>query len=223
MIPKIIWQTHEKKYNDLPPFQKNIIGTWKNLNPSWEYRYVDAEQRHIDVKNYSEEIYKHYVLTDNLHQSDIWRFITLYNHGGFYADMDSICVQGIDESLLKSYNKQELVCSPVGYQHYGINCSNFGSIKNSKILKSLIESIATEYSNIKKEDVPLLGFAFPENAFFSSIMLENKDLICFNKKYFKHCKEFKTEFDENVYVTINGEKIKYSVLCKNNGWPIYYI
>jgi mannosyltransferase OCH1-like enzyme len=49
-VPKIIWQTHESKYNDLLPFQKDITNTWKNLNPGWEYRYINAEQRSLEVK-----------------------------------------------------------------------------------------------------------------------------------------------------------------------------
>ena len=134
MIPKIIWQTHQNKYNDLLPFQKDITNTWKNLNPEWEYRYVDAEERSLAVKEYSEILHKYYLLSDNLHQSDIWRLVAVYQNGGFYADMDSICIMSIEESLQGQYNNEELVCSPIGFQHYGINSSNFGSIKNSKII-----------------------------------------------------------------------------------------
>ncbi len=101
MIPKIIWQTHENKYNDLLPFQKNIINTWKNLNPKWEYRYVNAEERYLEVKQYGDIAFNYYINADKIHQADIWRFITIYKYGGFYADLDSICTQSIDDSLLK--------------------------------------------------------------------------------------------------------------------------
>jgi hypothetical protein len=223
MIPKIIWQTHENEYNDLLPFQKDITNTWKNLNPGWEYRYVSAEQRHIEVSGYSDRVYNYYLAADKIHQADIWRFITVYNHGGFYADMDSICLKGIDESLSKSYNGEELVCSPIGFQHYGINNSNFGAIKNSKILKSVIDKLSIMYLDIKPEDVPLLDFGFPENQIFADITVKNKDLICFEKEYFMHSKDFKDMFNKNVEVTVDDKKIKYGLLCKNNDWTIYYI
>jgi hypothetical protein len=221
MIPKIIWQTHQNKYNDLLPFQKDITNTWKNLNPEWEYRYVDAEERSLAVKEYSEILHKYYLLSDNLHQSDIWRLVAVYQNGGFYADMDSICIMSIEESLEGQYNNEELVCSPIGFQHYGINSSNFGSIKNSKIIKSIIDSLFVTYNEV--EDVSSFGFGFPENYTFSNIAEKNQDVVFFNNKYFSHAMEYKTSFNSNVDVIFNKEKINYQLLCVNMNWPIYYI
>jgi hypothetical protein len=221
MIPKIIWQTHQNKYNDLLPFQKDITNTWKNLNPEWEYRYVDAEERSLAVKEYSEILHKYYLLSDNLHQSDIWRLVAVYQNGGFYADMDSICIMSIEESLEGQYNNEELVCSPIGFQHYGINSSNFGSIKNSKIIKSIIDSLFVTYNEV--EDVSSFGFGFPENYTFSNIAEKNQDVVFFNNKYFSHAMEYKTSFNSNVDVIFNKEKINYQSLCVNMNWPIYYI
>ncbi len=218
MIPKIIWQTHENEYNDLLPFQKDITSTWKNLNPGWEYRYVDAEERSLAVKEYSEILHKYYLVSDKLHQSDIWRLVAIYKNGGFYADMDSICIMGIDESLEGKYNNEELVCSPIGFQHYGINSSNFGSIKNSKIIKSIIDSLFVTYD--EAEDVSGFPFGFPENHTFSTIAQENKKLIFFYNEYFSHAMEYKTSFNSNVEVVFNKEKINYQLLCINMNWPI---
>jgi mannosyltransferase OCH1-like enzyme len=106
MIPKIIWQTHENRYEDLEPFQKNIINTWKNLNPGWKHNYVDAEQRSRDVKEYDENLHTYYLASGKLHQSDIWRLVVTYNHGGFYADMDSICIETIEDSMDKNISKK---------------------------------------------------------------------------------------------------------------------
>ena len=223
MIPKIIWQTHENEYDNLLPFQKNITNTWKNLNPGWEYRYVNAEERYLEVKKYGDLVFKYYINADKIHQADIWRFITIYKYGGFYADMDSICTQSIDDSLLKNYKDQELICSPIGYQHCGINNSNFGAVKNSKIIKSLIDTLVLKYKNIEIKDISLLPFGYPENIIFSDIALKNKDLISFNNDYFLHSKDFKNMFNKDIEVTFNGKKIKYELLCKNNNWPIYYI
>ncbi len=223
MIPKIIWQTHENKYNDLLPFQKNIINTWKNLNPKWEYRYVNAEERYLEVKQYGDIAFNYYINADKIHQADIWRFITIYKYGGFYADLDSICTQSIDDSLLKNYKDEELVCSPMEYQHTGVNNSNFGAVKNSKIIKSLIDALLSQYKTVAVKDIPLLPFGYPENTAFSDIALKNKDLIFFNNDYFLHSKDFKNMFNENVKIIFNGEKTNYGSLCKTMNWPIYYI
>ncbi len=223
MIPKIIWQTHEKKYNDLPAFQNNIIGTWKNLNPGWEHSYVDAEERCETVKKYNDFLYSCYIELDNIHKSDIWRLIAIYTHGGFYADMDSICLETIEYSIGKGYKGEELICSSKGFQHSGINNSNFGAIKNSKIIKSIIDSLILQFKDIKIEDVPKLGFGFPENYTFSKIAQDNENLIYFNNKYFSHSEVHKTSFDINRHVSFNGKIINYKTLCENNNFPIYYI
>jgi hypothetical protein len=223
MIPKIIWQTHENKYQYLSPFQKNIANTWQNLNPGWEYRYVNAEQRYLEVKEYSDIAFNYYTKADKIHQADIWRYITIYKYGGFYADMDSICTQSIDEALLKNYKGEELVCSTIGHQHFGVNNSNFGAVKNSKIIKLMLDSLIIKYENMRIDDIHLLEFGVPENRLFSSVAIENKDIICFNNDYFMHSSDFKKTFNENVDIIFNGEKMNYGSLCKTMNWPIYYI
>jgi hypothetical protein len=223
MIPKIIWQTHENDYDNLLPFQKDITNTWKNLNPGWEYKYINAEQRYIQIKEYNELIFNYYINADKIHQADIWRFIIIYQYGGFYADLDSICIQSIDDSLLKDYKEEELICSPIGFQHPGINNSNFGAVKNSKIIKSTIDSLLLQYKNINIKDIKNLSFGFPENHTFSEIAQENKNLISFNNQYFSHASEYKTSFNSNLDVVFNKEKINYQSLCINMNWPIYYI
>jgi len=42
MIPKIVWQTHECKYEDLPEIYKDNAETWKF--DGWDYRYHSASQ-----------------------------------------------------------------------------------------------------------------------------------------------------------------------------------
>ena len=136
--------------------------------------------------------------------------------------MDSICVKNIDE-IFNKYNGQELVCSSIGFQHVGINSSNFGSVKNSKIIKSIIDSLLVQYEEIGIEEIEYLDFGFPENYTFSEIAQNNIDKIYFNEEYFSHAMEYKTEFNPNTTVFINNDEINYSTLCKTNNWPIYYI
>lgn len=223
MIPKIIWQTHELPYEKLPAFQKNIINTWKNLNPDWEHYYVDAEERSRQVKEYDDLLHSFYLLVKKINQADIWRLVTIYKNGGVYADMDSICIKSITKSIESNYSEKGIMCSPRGFQSNGINNSNFGAVENNEIIKLMIDDLILKYKKNGLEELSYLKPGNPSGGIFSKIGKENQESIYFNSEYFNHTEEYKKKFDENIEVSVNGEKIKYSLLCKNNDWPIYYI
>jgi len=134
MIPKIIWQTEEAEFENLLPFQKNIIGTWKNLNTDWEHRYADSKQREQHVKDYNDTLYKIYQISSGINRADMWRMVATYTHGGFYADMDSICTVPLNDVISQNYRDEDMISSSVGFQTIPktINNSNFATIKNSK-------------------------------------------------------------------------------------------
>lgn len=197
MFPKIIWQTHELPYEQLPNFQKDIIETWKHLNPGWEHRYVDAEERSKQVKEYDSLLHSYYLSLGEIHQADIWRLVATYKHGGVYADMDSVCIKSIEKATEWNYKGEQMMCSSVGFQHEGVNNSNFGSIKNSKIIKLILDSYALKYQSYGMDKLPYLEPGKPENVLFSKIVQENKKLVYFNNEYFIHSEEYKTKFDAN--------------------------
>jgi mannosyltransferase OCH1-like enzyme len=197
MFPKIIWQTHELPYEQLPNFQKDIIETWKHLNPGWKHRYVDAEERSKQVKEYDSLLHSYYLSLGKVHQADIWRLVTLYVNGGVYADMDSICIKSIEESIKFNYKQEQMMCSSIGFQHEGVNNSNFGAIKNSKIVKLILDSYILKYESYEIEKFKSLKDGEPENVLFSRIVQENKNFVYFNNKYFIHSQEYKTKFDTN--------------------------
>ena len=231
MIPKIIWQTHEPEYLDLKNNQLNVIHTWENLNPDWEHKYVSSKSREKDIESFDSFLYECYKASSGVNQADIWRLVTIYNNGGFYADMDSICLMTLDDLLLNDYNNQEMICTPPGYQTDSYeNCSNnsnFAAVKNSTIIKSMLDKIILEY---KKEKIMLeakgsslnsLVDGYPCWQIFCDICSINKDKILFNKDYVKHCHDFKDKFEEDIVVLYKGQKIKYSTLSISNNWNIY--
>ena len=223
MIPKIIWQTHELPYEELPDFQKDIINTWKNLNPDWEHQYVDAQERSKQVKEYDDLLHSYYLLVGKINQADIWRLVVIYQNGGIYADMDSVCINSITEAIRWNYKEEDMMCSRKGFQSNGINNSNFGGVKGSKIIKLMLDSLIVKYSKYTLEELLSLQVGDPTNGLFSKIAEENKEFIFFNSKYFDHTEIYKKKFDRDIEVTVNGQKMEYSLLCKNNDWPIYYI
>lgn len=213
MIPKIIWQTQEAEYEDLLPFQKDITHTWKNLNPGWQYRYVSSKQREDHIKKFDEVLYKSYMLSSGVNQADIWRLVVTYEYGGFYADMDSVCTMPLDNLISKSYKNEDMICSSIGFQveNNWVNNSNFAAIKNSKIIKLIIdkviltckELIDKRYYSIFKDPGTLAWLNF------CNTVLENKNDICFRDDYFLHSKDFKESFDMDYEILYNGKKINY--------------
>jgi mannosyltransferase OCH1-like enzyme len=166
MIPKIIWQTHNYKYEDLPDHLLKITKNWKYVNPDWEYKYVDHIERENFVESKSLELYNLYLKAKPEFQSDIWRLLALYEFGGVYADMDSVCIKPLTY-MLKKYTDQNFV-SVKAYNTGFINIAHFAVPKKSPVMLNIIKSAINEkisnvdwhvwscfnkhIFNIKKED-----------------------------------------------------------------------
>jgi hypothetical protein len=106
MIPKIIWQTYETKYDDLPIKAKQLTKSWVELNNNWQYNYVSANERELFIKKYFNkewfDIYKSYPI--DVMRADLWRYMCLYIHGGIYCDLDILCKVPIESWLDTNLN-----------------------------------------------------------------------------------------------------------------------
>ena len=230
MIPKIIWQTHELPYEELPNFQKNIINTWIYLNPEWDYRYITANERSDMVKEY-DILYKCYEVSNKINQADIWRIITTYKYGGVYADMDSVCINPLDDMINKYYNGEDMICTSEGGNillgptwEGSVNCSNFGSIKNGNVLKKILDEIIEKcnYMIETKKTYELFSLnGVPVWSSFSDITKANKKSILFKDEYCYHSRRFKNNFDPNYNVLYDGSIINYKTLAESKNWIIY--
>lgn len=141
MIPKIIWQTHNYKYNNLPKSLLKASKTWQYLNADWDYRYVDNIERDMFVKQEDEEIYNLYKKSRPMAQSDIWRMLVIYKYGGVYADMDTACTKPLNY-MLQRYNEEDFISEK---EHNGsVNIALFAAIKKSVTLKNIIKSVKNE-------------------------------------------------------------------------------
>jgi hypothetical protein len=158
-FPKIIWQTHNYKKEWLPKHLNQICATWKNLNPGWDYRYVDHIERDEFVSQYP-EIYEIYKYQPPAHQSDIWRYLVTYEFGGCYADMDSVCVKPLD-SLLNIDADIVLVPKTNGQG----NNHNYLVKEKSQAMSKVVKEMMAEPKN-------LIGWAtwdvFTDNVYYDS-------------------------------------------------------
>jgi hypothetical protein len=228
-MSKIIWQTHEWEHSDLPEHFRAATMAWKNLNPTWEYKYVSARERADQVKSFDYNLHKFYALADKITQADIWRYIVVYKHGGVYADMDSVCTAPLDYTLEKNYNNEEVFATEP--DQYGmVNNANFGASKNSQIIKTVIDNIFTRYKDTTLYHALLINggdqdldscikevlTTYPGE--YSDVLMQNKDKVCFKLTGVGHGKELKHNFYPNYVVDYYGEERTYADLVKEHGW-----
>jgi hypothetical protein len=92
VIPKII---HQLWIGDKPA-PNNLMNTWKEKNPEFEYIYWNEEEfkkRNIKFKCQD----KIDEIEEICGKVDIMRWELLYKYGGIFIDADSICIESIDE------------------------------------------------------------------------------------------------------------------------------
>ena len=141
MIPKIIWQTHEYEYDDLPDLYKINSQTYKDLD-GWEYRYRTSAQRKSFIsEHFPEYMYLYEFIKPGIYQSDFWRYLVLYKYGGFYADMDSRIFYHENNYFAKTINDPDatfnvITSGTVPFNNCIILCS-----KESPIMKEIIEAM----------------------------------------------------------------------------------
>lgn len=205
MIPKIIWQTHNYLYDELPDHIRRCMKTWTNLNPDWEHRYVDHIEREEFVKSRSKELYDFYLVSGPVTQADIWRLLALYEFGGVYCDMDSVCLKPLDY-VLQKYAGQEFV-SVKKYDDGRINNANFAVPAKSSIMLKIIESAI-------KDPV--------ENPYWHIWIAFNKHImnISDNDQFFDaawHSAVYKDRFLENEmdHIDYYGRRMPYKTYLKD--------
>jgi mannosyltransferase OCH1-like enzyme len=170
MIPKKIFQTHEWEYEDLPDFMSAITQTWIKMNPTWEYIYVSGKNRRAYVNEHHPDLIQMYDILPGMFQCDIWRYIVLYNNGGVYADMDSICIKNLDKMLDEKYTDQEVICSiPKNKDKNCVNNANFMSTKMSKVLKECVDTLYLKSENIKNKIEELEKNVYSKDDFYLKI------------------------------------------------------
>ena len=231
-IPKIIWQTHEWEYQDLPKNFLATLTTWKNLNPDWEHRYASASHRALTVRNFDTTLYRFYSLCAPVTQADIWRYVVIYSHGGVYADMDSICTMPLDYLLEAKQHGKEVVATNIESDGC-VNNANFAAIKQSSIFRSILNGILERYEDINyysiisgvdtKEafwELLKIRLGLSPEEYYPSLM-NQKDLVSFEFSAAAHDEGLKTKFEYDHLVSYYGVDRYYSELAKENNWKTY--
>lgn len=150
MIEKNIWQTYKLPLSDNPDYIKHTTMSWVEKNPSWSYNYLsDEDIRDFFLeefgKDWSNLIERKCIIP--VMKADVWRVMALYQYGGMYADIDTICTDSID-NWIKEYSAKKFLVSHESLQTF---CQwSFLSCKSHPALEDVLNSI---YQALEKYDV----------------------------------------------------------------------
>tara|TARA_B100001939_G_scaffold186040_1_gene160231 strand:- start:2195 stop:2983 length:789 start_codon:yes stop_codon:yes gene_type:complete len=162
MIPRKIFQTFE--HGNFEPQFQYIVNDWKLENPDYEYHFYNAEDRQIFMKHYfSGKVYDAYTrIKPGAFKSDLWRYCVLYVHGGFYIDIDSICLGTLDMFVKKDTEFVAATDLNLGdLEYHNVANAFIGSTPGHPILKNCINHII---ELVEKEELPaenIMNFCGP--------------------------------------------------------------
>jgi mannosyltransferase OCH1-like enzyme len=155
MIPKKIHQIYFDFYNK--KFEENKLfvessNSFIKLNNDYEYKLWCEKECDDLIKKTFPEFYNFYKnLKHKIQKVDFARCVILYSEGGFYADLDIICLKNIDkliENDLILHNVKEV------YPNYSfIENDVMACKKNCDIFKKIIENQEENYNIISKKEI----------------------------------------------------------------------
>lgn len=145
LIPKIIHQIWIGP-KPVPERVKWMMATWKELNPTWEYKLWTNE----DLKDFHLETQAAFDALDNWGaKSDLWRCEILDRFGGVYVDIDFECLKPLDEL----HHRYDFYCGILDEMY--IANGLMASRPNHPIMKACIEKWK-EISFFPQKDADLI-------------------------------------------------------------------
>lgn len=204
-IPKIIWQTHECEYKDLPEIYKYASGIWKKNTVGWTYRYHSAKDRRNFIETeFPQYLYLYDHIVPGIHKSDFWRYLILYRYGGIYSDLDAVLVMDINSDECKeliNFNASINAASNLGTNVYN-NCCIVAA-PNNKVLLKIIESMVQKCKDMiyGVPDTTLIDAMWikatgPE--MYNKVIIDNINDVHISKMPVHHCNYFKSKEDIEI-------------------------
>ena len=201
---KVIYQTYECDFDELPAEYKNNSIKWLDFHPEWKLHYSNSYQRKEEIikeLNLSKSAIKCFEYHPGITQADFWRLTVIHKTGGVYADLDSIPTSiNSSEKIINSLSKKiELIAMPDGYQllsDTGSNTSNFIFSRDSFIGK--------EFMKVINESLEIGGYFLKNNqlppdpnigTMFNWTLFNNIDLVSqtYDESYVSHSQDYKPE------------------------------
>lgn len=204
MIPNIIWQTHQWVEHKIPyPYNKNML-TWKNFNEDWDYRYLDRFQREQSIHDFAPELYEFYLTLPRIRQADLWRYVILYQHGGLYVDLDTVCTGGsLTNRFFDVLPEYDLIVNKNRDEDGNIANACIFASKNSPVIKEVLDRYIDYIKNNPSSSEDM--------AFFSNIVSSYPDQSVILYEELGIPADYTTEFPYEIgSMSINGVVTSFS-------------
>ena len=153
-IPRRITQTFIfRLMEDLPEVFRRRTSSWARHNPDWDYVYCNDTEMRKEVALGGTRLGLPLVeqfdrLQFGAARADYWRYITLWLHGGVYADIDLMCLNPVAKWLPS--DAELVVCQPArkeadtsgpGRFFNGFIVSTPGSIHMERVIRVVYEKV----------------------------------------------------------------------------------
>jgi len=128
MIPKVI---HQIWLGDQSKRPSEMMETWKEQNPTWEYK-LWTEENLPPLRNKAQFD----AMNELAGKADILRYELLYNYGGFFIDADSICVNPLDDFFVEN---DSFCCWENEQVRPGLMCNGYlAACRTNKLMDYII-------------------------------------------------------------------------------------
>ena len=102
IIPKIIHKiiiTDDNKTPLFPELMLKAVYSFKIMNPNYELRLYNGDDciNYITTYFSKRELYAFNTLIPYAYKCDLMKYLILFNEGGYYSDMKSVCLKSFDD------------------------------------------------------------------------------------------------------------------------------
>ena len=146
-IPKTIFQTF--KNDNFSEQFREIIKTWKDKNPTYEYRFYSDEDCDTFIQaNFDDRTYSAYKkILPGAYKADMWRYCILYMYGGVYVDIDTVCMNPIDMFLTPEIECMTVIDFNTGKEKHTLFNTFLATVPKFRVCLDCIQQIVYNVEN----------------------------------------------------------------------------
>lgn len=175
--------------NKIPPNYLITLDKFKKINHDFEIKIWDEKTLGDELQKTTNKIFKNALDKCKffIQKIDIYKWLILFNYGGFYMDLDIDVGEPIDTMLL-DFNNYELVLSKMQVwsyiPYYVVNNGIIWAKQNSSLIPNIVDSIEWHQPFFKNKDWLVLDTTGPFH--LSRWAKKNhKGLLILDDKYFE--------------------------------------
>ena len=236
MIPKIIHKVIIVDGGEIPKLpepMRDAMDTFKHHNPDYKHKLYSGNECEEYIKNhFDKEILDTYLkLKPYSFRADLFRFLVVYNEGGWYSDSKQVCYEPLDK--LNSLKKEFYVSIDAPINPNCLFTAFFGAVPKHPIMKKCIDIIVfnVNHNHYGQDCLYVTGPGVfmqggidyirkhPDKCMIGRHIIDNQNqsFVCFDKyKFVKH--KYNSPPIGGIYSDIPGGN-NYGEMWRN--WDVY--